>query len=170
MNLRDLKTQFFNDTGLSLLQTNINTWINGFLSNFQRLLPNGIVVTDSQNNLFTYSSQFNYYKTVVTLVGGAGNTTPQYLTTNTRFLQIGSICFVDILLSGDGGAEGAGTGQFNLTLPFKADVNQPSGLIPIGQAINNATRYSLYGEIDSLGTTIKLSYQDAFTTVATFNG
>lgn len=73
----------------------------------------------------------------VTLVGGAGNTVPQYVVNSGRYLQIGNIVFVDIYLTGDGGNEGAGTGIFNILLPVTAGASHPPDEWPCGQFTNN---------------------------------
>lgn len=68
----------------------------------------------------------------VTLVGGAGNTVPVYSTNTGRYIRNGNQVSVEILLTGDGGAEGAGTGVINVALPFTANATSaqpfPDGL------------------------------------------
>lgn len=60
------------------------------------------------------------YAPTVTLVGGTGNTVPVYSSNLGRYLRMGNLVYVDINLSGDGGDEGAGTGQLNIALPVQA--------------------------------------------------
>ena len=106
----------------------------------------------------------------VTLVGGAGNTEPVYSTNTGRYLRVGNRVFVDVYLTGDGGAEGAGTGQFNVALPFAAASANPSGQIYAGTAFNNTTSYELTGEIVGTATTIALAYFNAINTEVAFTG
>lgn len=106
---------------------------------------------------------FSTFSPTVTLVGGAGNTTPVYTTNNGRYIEIGNFVFVDVLLDGDGGDEGAGTGVLNIALPTQADTDNADYHFPCGLMLNNATSYSLFGSIASEATTISLSYNNAGT-------
>lgn len=106
----------------------------------------------------------------VTLVGGAGNTTPVYSVNSGRHTRIGNRCFVKILLSGDGGAEGAGTGVVNIALPIAASASEGGGIYTVGRAGNSTTRYLILGQIASGASTISLSYWDTITTNADFTG
>lgn len=96
----------------------------------------------------------------VTLVGGAGNTTPVYSTNSGRYTRIGRMVFVDVYLTGDGGNEGAGTGQINIALPVTASASLPTisfpAGFPCGSSGNGADEQMMYGEIDPSGTTIRL--------------
>lgn len=92
-----------------------------------------------------------------TLVGGAGNTTPVYTTNTGLYVKVGNMVTVDVYLNGDGGNEGAGTGQINIALPFTASSTSPSGNINIGTALNNTTTYFLIGEVAASATTVTLS-------------
>jgi hypothetical protein len=62
----------------------------------------------------------------MTLVGGAGNTVPVYSTNTGRYTRVGNTIFVNVYLTGDGGAEGAGTGQINIALPITASASFPA--------------------------------------------
>lgn len=106
----------------------------------------------------------------VTLVGGAGNTVPVYSTNTGRYFVIGRLCFVEVYLTGDGGAEGAGTGQFNVALPVTAGANHPDSKFHAGYALNNVTEYEVDGVIAGSATTIALSYLNLLTTTAAFTG
>ena len=99
----------------------------------------------------------------VSLVGGAGNTTPVYTTNTGRFSRYGKKVDVDVLLTGDGGAEGAGTGKINVLLPQTAGASQSVGKFPCGYYFNNGVESTLLGEIAASGTTIALSHGAGFT-------
>lgn len=106
--------------------------------------------------LSTFVPWTNFTPTV-TLVGGAGNTTPQYSTNAGRYMQIGNVVFFDVDLSGDGGNEGAGTGQINIALPVAASANQLTDYYPVGNAINGSTYTpTMLGQIAPSATTIVL--------------
>lgn len=93
----------------------------------------------------------------ITIVGGASNTVPVYSTNSCRWERVGRLVWVDVYLTGDGGAEGAGTGQINILLPFTASANHQIGGFAAGSATNGATQFELAGAIPSSSTTIVLS-------------
>lgn len=93
----------------------------------------------------------------VTLVGGAGNTVPQYVTNSARYTQIGRRVFCDVLLSGDGGNEGAGTGQINIALPVTASASAVGNRTPIGYYLNGGTATMLGGTVAASATTVALT-------------
>lgn len=113
--------------------------------------------------LANYTTWASYTPTV-TLVGGAGNTVPVYTTNSGRWLRIGNAVFVDVYLTGDGGAEGAGSGAINIALPATAGAAQLTWYTIVGTALNGAAQYILIGQITSSGSTIALNY---FNTIAT---
>lgn len=76
------------------------------------------------------------YTPVLTLVGGAGNTVPQYTTNLGRYFFVGGYIFVQIDLTGDGGNEGAGSGQVNISLPRNAGSNQLGDYTTVGTLLN----------------------------------
>ena len=106
----------------------------------------------------------------VTLVGGVGNAVPVYLTNTCRFTRTGRTVDVDIYLTGDGGAEGAGTGQVNVALPFTASASHPASSWPVGTATNGATEYILTGSIGGSATVITIRYFNAISTTTDFTG
>jgi hypothetical protein len=106
----------------------------------------------------------------VTLVGGAGNTTPVYTTNSGRYMRVGNQVFFDSYLADDGGAEGAGTGQINIALPFTASSAHATGYFPVGTAVNNTTNYIIYGQISGSSSTIQLSYVSLIGTLSAFSG
>lgn len=97
------------------------------------------------------------YTPVVTLVGGGGNTVPQYTTNTGQYLRIGSRVFCEVYLTGDGGNEGAGTGQINISLPVTAHSTQPTDYIQAGSGINSTTKSGLFGQTGNSATTIALA-------------
>lgn len=103
------------------------------------------------------SPVWSTFSPTVTLVGGAGNVTPVYTTNTGRSLVIGKIAHVEIYLNGDGGDEGAGTGQLTIALPAASGASSPPGYFPCGSGLNNATGYDLYGEIASGASVISLN-------------
>lgn len=106
----------------------------------------------------------------VTLVGGAGNTVPVYSTNTGRYKRHGTKVFVEIYLTGDGGAEGAGSGQLNIALPVTASGSNPAGFIVAGTIINSTATNVLVGSIAASGTTIALSYFNAIGTTTSATG
>lgn len=126
-------------------------------------------MANSQAPAFPIYAEGTFAPTV-SLVGGAGNTIPVYTTNTGRHTRIGRLVFVDIRFSGDGGNEGAGTGQVNVALPIAASSNNTAGFRPCGYALNGAVEYVLHGQVDASGTTIYLQYVNLLTTTANFTG
>jgi len=107
----------------------------------------------------------------VTLVGGAGNTVPVYTTNTGTYTRIGRMVFCNVILNGDGGAEGAGTGQVNIALPITAAASNSAVVYyPVGTGLNNATYYELYGQIATGGSTLILAYFNVLTSAIAFTG
>jgi hypothetical protein len=99
---------------------------------------------------------------VVTLVGGAGNVVPVYTTNSGTWTRIGRLVFFNIELTGDGGAEGAGTGQMYISLPFTPSAEQLKIRIPVGTAINGANEHVLFSELNPSVATMAI-YKDNVT-------
>jgi hypothetical protein len=85
----------------------------------------------------------NTFAPTVTLVGGAGNTVPVYSTNTGRYTRIGNQVFVDIYLTGDGGAEGAGSGQINIALPITSSASHSADALGGFYGVNGGTFYDL---------------------------
>ncbi len=103
------------------------------------------------------------YAPTVTLVGGS-DTVPVYSTNTGLYTLIGNKCFVSVYLTGDGGAEGAGTtGQMNIALPIAANASQPTGSVNVGDSINNTTFTQIFGQVAGSATTIALGRINAGT-------
>jgi len=78
-----------------------------------------------------------------------------YTTNSGRYLRVGNVCFVQILLDGDGGDEGAGTGQINIALPIAASANILQTCFNLGTYRNSTTYGALYPIIAASGTTVQ---------------
>lgn len=100
---------------------------------------------------------FGTWVPVVTLVGGAGNVVPVYTTNSGTYTRIGRTVFFNILLTGDGGAEGAGTGVFTLSLPFTTAASQLEILIPCGVLKNGGAEHLLFAHYTPSSSTFHLA-------------
>ncbi|MCB0801743.1 MAG: hypothetical protein KDB74_01480 [Flavobacteriales bacterium] len=181
------------EKAVSLLQDNVATAFNNIQVLFKNLVPGKIVLTDNQTNLISSDVDSDIlvnlegltgniqdqldslesdkldipvaqsFTPTVTLVGGVGNTVPEYSQNIGRYTKIGPIVNVDIYLEGDGGNEGAGTGVLHIDLPLAAGADNPTDLFPVGRAENGGTEYLLYGRIIASGTTLELFYWSSIT-------
>lgn len=113
-------------------------------------------ISPSQNSINSGKGTFT---PTVTLIGGAGNTIPVYTTNSGRWTQVDSTVFVDIFLNGDGGDEGAGTGIFNINLPFAASASHQDGMFGAGVLNNGTRRSACYGVIPGGANTVSLRMQ-----------
>lgn len=105
-----------------------------------------------------------------TLVGGAGNTVPVYVTNSGRVFRHGNKASVKIYLAGDGGAEGAGTGVLNIALPFAVGASAQGNYFVVGIAFNGANQYILVGTLPAGATVLKLNYFNTISTQTDFTG
>ena len=111
------------------------------------------------------------YTPVVTLVGGSGNVVPVYSTVSGRFTQIGNRCIGDVFLFGDGGAEGAGTGEIHISLPITQNASAVEQRIFGTYAYNSATTYIVESIIESgASTDMRFNYISVLGTESTFSG
>lgn len=135
-------------------------------------LDGGVAFAASgQTTLSNYTE--GTFAPTVTLVGGAGNTVPVYSTNTGRYTQIGNRVFVDVYLTGDGGAEGAGTGQINIALPVAANASNPTSYFWAGYLQNGGgtpAEEEVLGQIVGGGTTIALIYFNAIGTTLPVSG
>ena len=129
---------------------------------------NGIQL-GSGSTLANYVAATTFTPTV-TLVGGAGNTVPVYSTNTGRYTRIGDRVFVDIYLTGDGGAEGAGTGTLTLAIPIAIGASVPAGYIIGGRGINSTASYPLLLTLVGGASVITLGYFDTIASIAAFTG
>lgn len=109
------------------------------------------------------------YTPVITLVGGAGNTVPVYSTNSGNYTRIGNRVYVDILFTGDGGAEGAGSGQFTVSLPVNYSNSVVGGYYSLGYFQNSTTFDLVLGQLTG-GNLIALIYQNTLGTFTTMTG
>jgi hypothetical protein len=121
------------------------------------------------NATMTYTAPATYTPTV-TLVGGAGNTVPVYSTNTGRYERIGNRVFVDVYLTGDGGAEGAGTGVFSVAIPIAANASQPTSYFPCGYFANSTAEDPLWGQIAASATVIDFAYEDVLNNFTVMTG
>lgn len=110
------------------------------------------------------------YTPIVTLVGGAGNTVPQYSTNTGRWQRSGNTVFCSVQLSGDGGNEGAGTGTLTISLPVAAASAIGSTNIPIGRITNGALQGIVFGQPAAGSSVISLIYFNTISTTAVLTG
>lgn len=121
----------------------------------------------------SYSSIFSgpvVFTPTVTLVGGAGNTVPVF-STNTGYYFANGVLIRDfIYLTGDGGAEGAGTGQVNIALSHTAAATFPAGIYKCGTYINSTFEAPLYGVINGAVNTVALYYLNTDQSIIALTG
>jgi hypothetical protein len=140
----------------------LRAMVAGVMTDLLTLDANGVTLGGSATGTFTPT---------VTLVGGAGNTVPVYSTNTGRYTRIGNRCWVDILLTGDGGAEGAGTGAINLALPFAANTSFTLEPFLGGTVRNGGTEFVAAVEIPSAGaSTVQVQYFDAINNRTVLSG
>lgn len=108
----------------------------------------------------------------VTLVGGAGNTVPVYTTNSGRYCKIAKMVFVEALLDGDGGNEGAGTGIINIALPVTSGANKINGdnQVMCGNQFNGSGTELLFGIVGQSVNTIQLKKQTGIRNTDPFTG
>jgi len=109
----------------------------------------------------------------VTLVGGAGNTVPVYTTNVGVYTRIGNIVHCSVYLTGDGGAEGAGTGAFTLSLPIASSSstgNSGASMGINGAGLNNATRYQLFTVVTASSSVTSIFYWSSVTAYTALTG
>lgn len=134
-------------------------------------LPTGFLIGAGTGAITALNNiAWSTFTPTVTLVGGAGNVVPVYTTNTGRYRRIADVVFVDIYLTGDGGAEGAGTGQFNIALPVAASASTPTEISPMGYVNNGANQWIGHGQIAPSATTILLVLQTTATTIGTMTG
>lgn len=132
-------------------------------------LDGGVLFDSTQTTLANYTE--STFTPTVTLVGGSGNTVPVYSTNTGRSTRIGNKFFNSVLLVGDGGAEGAGTGQFTMAIGTTAGASNPGGNAPVGTAGNgSASSYILFAAISGGATTMAFEYQSLVNTSLAFTG
>lgn len=130
--------------------------------------PTFVAINLGDTNLSDYKE--GTFAPTVTLVGGTGNTVPQYTTNTGRYTRIGNRVFFNIELADDGGDEGAGTGQIRIALPIQSSASQPADVC-FGHVFNNTSDFAnVKGYIGPSSTTIRLSYASSLTSNASITG
>lgn len=127
-------------------------------------------ITPAETGSLTGSLAASTFSPTVTLVGGAGNTVPVYSTNSGRYTRIGNVVFCDVYLTGDGGAEGAGTGQINILLPVAAASGHDTSFFQAGYLLNNTTEDDVFGLIAGSATTVKLSFYSILGVMTSLTG
>jgi hypothetical protein len=85
-------------------------------------------------------------------------TVPNYVTNSGRFMVANNVVRCDILLDGDGGIPGSGTGILNVTLPATPSPARLGGFIQVGNYTNNANSNLLMGSLTAGSPWMALSY------------
>jgi hypothetical protein len=82
----------------------------------------------------------------------ASDTQPVFTTQLIKYKKIGKTVLLQIILNADGGAEGNGTGEFAVTLPFAAVAGSSYlSCYGSGDYINSTTYYSVIGILGVMG-------------------
>jgi hypothetical protein len=123
----------------------------------------------TNNAINTTGGALQTYTPVITLVGGAGNTVPQYTTLTGMYVTTGKITTVWINATGDGGNEGAGTGIMSVSLPLQATATAMQAA-PIGYAFNNVTDSIIFGQVLSNATVVTLQKMATTISLVNFTG
>lgn len=108
----------------------------------------------------TFSIEVPYvrgsFTPTLSLVGGSGNTVPVFSTNTGLYVRVGRLCTIFCYFTGDGGAEGAGSGVVNVNLPIVAASDHPPGVFGDGSYANGANSGPVYGVISGSGSTASL--------------
>jgi len=106
----------------------------------------------------------------VTLVGGSGNVVPVYSTNIGRYTRIGRIVHVQIQLDGDGGFEGAGTGQINIALPGTVSASMTTMYVTSGFVFNSTNYYIPLLNLNASTAIMPVFYINGIGTYGTYTG
>jgi len=107
----------------------------------------------------------------VTLVGGTGNTVPEYSTNSGRYTRIGRVVFVSIRLSGATGDAGAGTGNLKIALPITVSASWPGVYTGNGYVFDGtANEYLVLPDLSAGADVAGLIYWSDLTTIGTIKG
>jgi hypothetical protein len=131
------------------------------------VVPTGIKISNNEV-MSTYDE--GTCSGTVTLVGGAGNTVPQYSSVDCHYTKVGREVTEVVNLLGDGGNEGAGTGQVNIGIPFAGATITNGQCQTVAVVQNGAAFYNTQVCVDSGGTTARLYKHDSITTYSNVTG
>ncbi len=130
---------------------------------------NGVLRT-SATGVPSIDTAVTTFTPTVTLVGGAGNMVPVYTTNEGRYFRLGPFVYVRGFLSGDGAAEGAGTGTLTIALPVAASATPSNRTIPCGRIVNGATNNVMFAAVQAGTSTFIVQRLDTISTVTTCTG
>ena len=131
------------------------------------ITANSLTFSAAGSNALSYYDEGTFTPTVTFVqTTYAGNVTPEYTENVGRYTRIGRKMFVDVWLAGDGGNEGAGTGEIQVALPVAASENETQLSPSVGYAANGTSAYYLYGYLNANSATIQLRYMGATNTTA----
>lgn len=120
--------------------------------------------------MFFHYTDWTSYSPTVTLVGGTGNTVPQYTTNTGVYCRIGNVVMVEVLLDVPTGNNGAGTGQINIALPLQASASSVDDYRPGGHFHNGTTEHLAWVQIGASATTAMLFIQTSDTQTSAATG
>jgi len=106
------------------------------------------------------------YTPVLTTTSG---TLPQYVLNSGIYQVVGQVVHVSILFNGDGGNEGAGSGELSVSLPFNRDNSMDFFAFPCGFSYNPAVQMLLAYFPNSNRDKMPLYYNNAGTFTALTN-
>ena len=134
-------------------------------------LPVAATTTTTEVNLLSGSTAWTTFTPTVSL-DGAG-TVPAYSTNSGRYYRLGNMVFVDVLLAGDGGADGSGTSQIQVALPVAASasiISTTSLPVIVGSYNEDSNDTPIGGNIAPSATVVKLWRVDANAEYAVLTG
>lgn len=107
---------------------------------------------------------FGTWTIVLTLVGGSGNIVPEYLYKDGSYIKIGKNVMFFAQLSQATGANGAGTGQLTLNLPFPVKATAHAACVLFcGNASNASSVFVCGAGLPGGATTMPLYYVNGTT-------
>ncbi len=77
---------------------------------------------------------------------------------------------MDVYLTGDGGAEGAGTGVFTVAIPIASSASHPTSYFPVGFFANGTAEEPIWGQIAAGASVIDFAYEDVLNNFTAMTG
>ena len=155
-------TLYVEDAAIGAAATNYAVFVDNGLTR----LDGGVTFAGSGQSTLSNYTEGTFTPTVTV----AGGTVPVYSTNTGRYTRIGRQVFVDVYLTGDGGAEGAGGTSFTVALPITASASNPTSYFPTGIFVNGTSEDPVWGQIAAGGTTIELAYEDVLNNLVAMTG